>query len=1035
MLGELGYTIGGKATTGTNYSTKDRDNLVAMLSSGTADMTRIANLITSPFRKADALTVTKADTPTLFNVYTNAGVIKPPAGGGTTTTGGKTAEVSSADALALAKAGDIAGAQAILDAATGKPAPKPAPKLSPALQQNVSRMQATIASKPGPFRKKAEGSPEHGEYADPAEDLRERLRLRRQEGDMDQGSARDRLKKFLGGEDLTPVQGFAKGGAAVKDGGTPITYQEAIAFRDSETGSQIPRIERLLRPSNWNNLNSGLKKQYLKEIQGAMNDPVNYSLNQLKKDAAGYTVYQGLPGGGGTAKAEARDLKSNIDRYTSFLQSNNQAPEAIASTVGQGYTEGARNLKGQVKRMNDEPVLNRISDVALQLGLGAATSGLSLPGQIAANAALQLGQGTKPMDAFKDVPRAGGAYLGRGLFSNIRTPPSFAHGGAVHRAQGSPVYGEMADTGGVTPETIAALRNRQGLSATEALNALKKIYGEGISNAESVLRGSAAAIPGSFGDIESLFRESDKTRKLATTEEVLRDYMPKRVTKPTKETKGFEETGTYMPLPIPTSAVKKAGAVAKTGAKKALEELAPTAAGMAERQLQRSGLGPMYAVKPGGGTFFPPGYGSRLDDYLENAVKNLSQSETLAGKDAKTVADFIRTKGRKYLTTTYGTADDPLRAALSEGRLPRFGSDKERFRTYVLKAVEAGDSEALQDLERTYDSASGVNATSYLPPEKQGYKVSNEAERAMRERMAAEGVDPELMNPAYPASATKEQLESSYSTQSKKNLAELIRMIEDAPTVEEKQRKLTALGGDLKSLSYAAEKGEPIYDISSPSMDFMDARNVAQGIASIPVAELERMSFPEAVIKGSQNMRLKRDWESVIRNAETGKTVPKDIFFTGTNPVYEANKNQKWVRVMTPDAVELEGAAMRHSIGGYKTSNSYNLGGKNAFNSGLARIFSLRNEKGVPQVTIETKFTDEGGLEVTQGGVRSKFNSEPTAAEKSAVFQLFDTLGPKVIKPTKYTVSRAGDSLDEPTTIDWGQEYADYLKYKNKGEE
>ena len=608
---------------------------------------------------------------------------------------------------------------------------------------------------------------------------------------------------------------------------------------------------------------------------------------------------------------------------------------------------------------------------------------------------------------------------------------------AVKRAEGSPVYGEMADTGGVTPETIAALRNRQGLSATEALNALKKIYGEGISNAESALRGSAAAIPGAFGDIESLFRDSDKTRKLATTEEVLRDYMPKRVTKPTKEAAGFEEVGTYLPLPIPTSAVKKAGAVAKTGARKALEELGPTAAGMAERQLQKSGLGPMYAVKPGGGTFFPPEYGAQLDDYLDRVVKDLSSSETLAGKDAKTVADFIRTKGRNYLTTTYGTSNDPLRAALSEGRLPRYGSDKERFRKYLLKAAEEGDPEALEDLERFYDTASGVDAIAYVPTNKQArdFEVSLGAQDAMRKRMAAEGVEPEFMNQTFPSSTTKEQLEASYSTQSRKNLAELMRLIEDAPTVEEKQRKLTALGGDLKSLSYAAEKGEPIYDVMSPSMDFMNPRNVAQGIASIPVADLERMSFPEAVIKGSQNMRLTRDWESVIKNAETGKRVPKDIFFTGTNPVYELDKSKQWVRIMTPDAVELEGAAMHHSIGGYKTSNSYNLGGKDAFNAGLARIFSLRNEKGVPQVTIETKFTDEGGLEITRGGVRSKFNSEPTAAEKSAVFQLFDTLGPKVINPTKYTVSRAGDSLDEATTIDWGQEYADYLKYKNKGEE
>jgi hypothetical protein len=228
------------------------------------------------------------------------------------------------------------------------------------------------------------------------------------------------------------------------------------------------------------------------------------------------------------------------------------------------------------------------------------------------------------------------------------------------------------------------------------------------------------------------------------------------------------------------------------------------------------------------------------------------------------------------------------------------------------------------------------------------------------------------------------------------------------------------------------------FDVMGPTTDFMNARNVAQGIASIPVGELGRMSFPEAVIKGAQNMRFKRDWEAVIDNAKAGKPVPKEIYFQGTQPVYELGKNQQWVRIMTPDAVELEGAAMRHSIGGYKTSTSYNLGGRPAFESGKARVFSLRNEKGVPQVTVETEFTEpgaisEGGLRVMQ--IRSKFNSMPTPEEKKAVFELFDTLGPQSFKSTSYSTTRTGDRLDEAKQIDWGNEYQDYLKYKNKGEE
>ncbi len=182
-----------------------------------------------------------------------------------------------------------------------------------------------------------------------------------------------------------------------------VTYQQAIAFRDSPIGSQIPRIERLLRPSNWNNLNGDLKKKYLKEIGEAINDPIKYSSDRLKEDAASYLVFQNIPGGGGTAKAEARDLKSNIDKYVTFLQNNGQSQAAIESIVTKGSIEGAKRLEEQVDRMSDVSVIDRIADFGLQVGLATATAGLSLPAQIGVNAALQLANDANPADIVRNV--------------------------------------------------------------------------------------------------------------------------------------------------------------------------------------------------------------------------------------------------------------------------------------------------------------------------------------------------------------------------------------------------------------------------------------------------------------------------------------------------------------------------------------------------------------------------------------------------------------------------------------------------------
>jgi hypothetical protein len=628
------------------------------------------------------------------------------------------------------------------------------------------------------------------------------------------------------------------------------------------------------------------------------------------------------------------------------------------------------------------------------------------------------------------------------------TVDGFAKGGPVNRAQGSPIYGEIPDSGPITADTRAAFKAK-GPSASsvvsESARMLRNITGEGLSNLESRIRGSVATIPGSVGDIESIFRESDKTRRFATTEEVLRDYMPGRLTTPTKEAKGFEELGTYLPLAIPAGTVSKAatmtGKGVEKGAAKMLERLGPRTGRSWEPLLAQAGAAPMYAVKTKGGAFYPEGMGSGVDTYLDRVVKGLTSAENLAGRDAKAVAEFIRTKGRKYLTSVYGTADDPLRLAVIEGRMPLYGSDQERFRDYLLDAARAGNPNAIKDLERFYDDATQLGIQGYVPAGSAdpSYVVGNRMQAAQRERLLAEGVPEDLINPVYPSTSSAEQMATAtYSPEARQKLGQLLQGMEELPP-DMRESYVRGVGDTdkgVQSLLYSATKEQPIYDLAAtPSMDFLKPNNLAEGIASIPLRDLERMTFPEAVVKGAQNMRLKRDRGLMLEKARDGKAVPKEIYFDGTQPVYEIDKNQKWVRIMSPDAVELEGAAMRHSIGGYKTKDDYNLGGKKAFNSGLARIFSLRNEKGIPQVTVETKFTDEDGLMIKE--VRSKFNSEPTAEEKRAVLQLFETLGPREIGSTTYRNSRTGDTLkeEERVTVNWGDEFKNYMQYKNKGEE
>jgi len=495
--------------------------------------------------------------------------------------------------------------------------------------------------------------------------------------------------------------------------------------------------------------------------------------------------------------------------------------------------------------------------------------------------------------------------------------------------------------------------------------------------------------------------------------------------------------------PLAPVAAKTGAKLAAKGAKKALQELGPTAAGMAENLAAKTGAGPMYVVKPTGGNFMPAGFDSKLDQYLESVVQGLSKAEGLAGKDAKAVADFIRTKGRKYFTTDFGTSNDPFRAALSEGRLGVYGKDKNLFRDYLLDAAREGRPTAIEDLERAYDDATKLQGIVYNKPEGRGFTTSGRVETELRQKLEEAGVLPEHINPGglYPYSS-QEMVQTSFSP-ARKKLGELLKAMEELPPELQADfiRGVGQRNPEAQSILYAATKEQPIYDLSqTPAMDFLRPENVAEDIASVVAAgslkDLERMTFSDAVIRGAQNMRLKRDWQTVIQTAKEGKKVPKEIYLKGTEPAtgtgipLRVGENLQWVRIMTPDAVELEGAAMRHSVGDYKYKDVYNLGGKEGFKSERARVYSLRNEKGVPQVTVEMEaLPDGGGLRVTRQ-IQGKFNSEPNEEQKRAIFQLFDELNPQSIESAKYSSTRTGERLENDTNVNWGDLYNQYKNYK-----
>jgi hypothetical protein len=417
-------------------------------------------------------------------------------------------------------------------------------------------------------------------------------------------------------------------------------------------------------------------------------------------------------------------------------------------------------------------------------------------------------------------------------------------------------------------------------------------------------------------------------------------------------------------------------------------------------------------IKPKGGVFPKAGTGSGIDNYLENVQESLARNAEgdLTIGQIKSINKFIEDKGRKYLTTTYGTGDDVLKEALLEGRLPAFGTDKKTFREYLLREARSGNPEALQDFERLYDARSGIGQFVVTPSELDAaYKIRDTAASKMLEKIKNEGVQEELITDPYLRRTEIEDMLREFSPEYQKNLA---RNLMNRELGMNRPVDVTD-----ETLIRAAQQGEVFYDIpATPSLDFLDPRNLAKSLATLNPDKLNNMSFAEAVVQGTKNTKLQRDWDEVIKKVEGNKSIPKELYDIGTERVKPMGED-RWVRLTTAQAVQLEGASMHHSIGGYAKKGGYGVGGLDALLSGKAQLFSLRGKDGRPRITIEAQKNEDGTLLIRQ--IKGNFNGVPEPQDQEIVVEFLKGLPIDKIQPESYAKSTTGEELAERVRIDW----------------
>jgi hypothetical protein len=261
----------------------------------------------------------------------------------------------------------------------------------------------------------------------------------------------------------------------------------------------------------------------------------------------------------------------------------------------------------------------------------------------------------------------------------------------VKRNAGSPVYGEIADTGGFTPDTRAALTNYQIPNAREMFSALNRIGSEANANAESVIRGSASATLGAAGDIGQEF-DIRGLRSLPSSKQ-LRAMFPQRITQPTKEDEGFTNIGEFVPFVSP-SFVKNTAQTMMNAFKKAAPTdpiTGPTSDQL--RQLVRS----IYE-------------GNRSRSPASNVVQAAPQ----AVKAVEAVAPVARSADQLFV----GRIDEFLASQKNPVTKEQLiGQLKGKFRDYEIARVE----EALADLP----AASKLQPADLLARVKSKYPVEN----------------------------------------------------------------------------------------------------------------------------------------------------------------------------------------------------------------------------------------------------------------------------------------------------------------------
>jgi hypothetical protein len=474
-----------------------------------------------------------------------------------------------------------------------------------------------------------------------------------------------------------------------------------------------------------------------------------------------------------------------------------------------------------------------------------------------------------------------------------------------------------------------------------------------------------------------------------------------------------------------------------------------------EYNRQLAAPGASYAVRPTGSTMAsgPIGFNTRasgVDQLLNDGVSN---ARSAAGQDAdmeNRIKSFWDTKARNYFTRQFGTPDDPVMDAIAKKRIKSVGLE-EMFPEYMLDQITVGKTRineqgqerffpkyprAMDDFAARYDPATGLkgNVISTDPamanPEyeyvisAQGEALARSARAAEADRMSMQGLRPELINTNLDLITRSGKNPDRIIGGGTRSAQDLFRAFEESQAYNkltpEQQRAWAneqfGMGRNLQGLDYpdvsknilpdsvrtAIEKGEPVYDfdrMDKPLKALFEPASINAFLTTVPEREMKNMRFEDAVAGAVKMNELATQRQVMVDRIKAGKSVPNKVFSDGVSePLLKFGEGSgldgfAWKRIEKREATVPEGAYVGHSVGGYETGGiGYTQERRDGFNTGLWKVYTLRDNRNRPVNTIEVKMRDEFTPVVTQiKGNGAKTGNVPATKYDGAVLRFLQT--------------------------------------------